>query len=44
MGDTDAETLSNVTHGEFDFEEEEFDNVSNDGKDFIEKLLVKNKK
>lgn len=44
MGDTDAETLSNVTHGEFDFDEEEFDNVSNDGKDFIEKLLVKNKK
>jgi hypothetical protein len=44
MGDSDAETLSNVTQGEFDFEEEEFDSVSNDGKNFIESLLVKQKK
>jgi len=44
MGDSDAETLANVTQGEFDFEEEEFDNVSQDGKNFIAMLLVKNKK
>ncbi|KAL4216907.1 hypothetical protein ACF0H5_023367 [Mactra antiquata] len=43
MGDSDAETLANVTNGEFDFDEEEFDSVSQDGKNFIEKLLVKNK-
>ncbi|XP_071792535.1 protein Obscurin-like isoform X2 [Asterias amurensis] len=43
MGDTDAETLTNVTLGEWDFEDEAFDDVSDDAKDFIARLLVKNK-
>ena len=43
MGDTDAETLTNVTLGEWDFEDEAFDDVSSDAKDFIAGLLVKDK-
>ncbi|XP_055343188.1 myosin light chain kinase, smooth muscle-like [Paramacrobiotus metropolitanus] len=41
MGDNDAETLSNVTQAEWDFEDESFDHISADAKDFITKLLVK---
>jgi len=43
MGDNDAETLANVTHGEFEMEEEDFEGVSQDGRNFITSLLVKNK-
>ncbi|CAG0898521.1 unnamed protein product [Cyprideis torosa] len=43
MGDDDMETMSNVTVGEFDFDDEAFDEISEDAKDFIRKLLVKNK-
>ena len=43
MGDSDAETLNNVTAAEWDFEDEAFDDVSNDAKEFIEKLLIKKK-
>lgn len=43
MGDSDTETLSNVTQGEFDFDDEAFEAVSDDGKNFVEQLLVKNK-
>lgn len=43
MGDDDSETLSNVTLGEWDFEDEAFDDISEDAKDFISKLLVKTK-
>lgn len=42
MGDNDAETLSNVTLAEWDFEDEAFDDISSDAKDFIESLLLKN--
>lgn len=41
MGDNDAETLSNVTQAEWDFEDESFDAISADAKNFISRLLVK---
>ncbi|XP_060064239.1 myosin light chain kinase, smooth muscle-like isoform X2 [Ylistrum balloti] len=43
MGDTDAETLSNVTAGEFDFDDEAFEDISNHARDFIEKALNLNR-
>ncbi|XP_041374354.1 myosin light chain kinase, smooth muscle-like isoform X3 [Gigantopelta aegis] len=44
MGDNDSETLSNVTYGEYDFDDESFDDISDNAKDFIQHLLVKNKR
>lgn len=44
MGDTDVETLSNVSKGKYDFAYSEFDKVSSDAKDFISRLLVTDKK
>ena len=41
MGDTDLETMANVTIGEYDYEDEAFDNVSKEAKDFIDSLLIK---
>ncbi|XP_070199611.1 myosin light chain kinase, smooth muscle-like isoform X1 [Littorina saxatilis] len=41
MGDTEQETLSNVTSATWDFNAEEFDSISKEAKDFISKLLVK---
>ncbi|OQV19462.1 Myosin light chain kinase, smooth muscle [Hypsibius exemplaris] len=41
MGDNDTETLSNVTNAAWDFEDECFDAISDDAKDFITQLLVK---
>ena len=41
MGDTDLETMANVTIAEYDYEDEAFDNVSCEAKDFIDSLLVK---
>jgi len=43
MGDNDAETLANVTSAEWDFEVEEFDEISDTAKNFIEYLLVRKK-
>uniref|UniRef100_H2YHI9 Myosin light chain kinase, smooth muscle n=1 Tax=Ciona savignyi TaxID=51511 RepID=H2YHI9_CIOSA len=40
-GEGDAETLSNITAVQWDFEDEAFDQISDDAKDFISKLLVK---
>jgi len=40
-GDSDSETLANVTSAEFDFDAEEFNDISTTAKDFIEQLLVK---
>ncbi|RZF42381.1 hypothetical protein LSTR_LSTR004189 [Laodelphax striatellus] len=42
-GDNDVETLKNVKACDWDFDEEAFANVSSEGKDFIKRLLVKNK-
>ena len=41
MGDNDVETLSNVTNAAWDFEDECFDAISEDARDFITQLLVK---
>ncbi|XP_014663585.1 PREDICTED: myosin light chain kinase, smooth muscle-like [Priapulus caudatus] len=41
MGDDDNETLANVTSGEFDYDDESFDEISDLAKDFINHLLVK---
>ncbi|XP_034241669.1 caM kinase-like vesicle-associated protein [Thrips palmi] len=43
MGDTDIETMANVTIAKYDFEDEVFNDISEDAKDFIAKLLVKEK-
>lgn len=44
MGDSDLETMANVTTAEFDFNDESFDPISSHAKDFISKLLVKDKR
>ncbi|RUS89977.1 hypothetical protein EGW08_002244 [Elysia chlorotica] len=41
MGESEQETLSNVTLAQWDFSAEEFDSISSEAKDFISKLLVK---
>uniref|UniRef100_A0A8C6Y6L8 Myosin light chain kinase family member 4 n=1 Tax=Naja naja TaxID=35670 RepID=A0A8C6Y6L8_NAJNA len=43
LGDDDNETLNNILACRWDFEEEEFENVSEEAKDFISKLLIKEK-
>ena len=43
MGDTDLETMANVTIAEYDYEDEAFNNISSEAKNFIDKLLVKEK-
>lgn len=43
MGDTDLETMANVTIAEYDYEDEAFNNISDQAKDFVDKLLVKKK-
>lgn len=41
MGSTDIETMTNVTIGKYDFDDEAFSKVSKNALDFIAKLLVK---
>ncbi|CAF0838875.1 unnamed protein product [Brachionus calyciflorus] len=41
MGDNDCETYNNITRAEFDFDDESFVDISDEAKDFINKLLVK---
>lgn len=41
MGENDQETLSNVSMAELDFDDDVFDDVSSDAKQFIEFLLTK---
>lgn len=43
MGETDIETMANVTIAKWDFDDEAFLEISDDAKDFISKLLVKDK-
>jgi hypothetical protein len=43
MGDTDVETFSNITRSDFDFDDDAFDTVSQEAKDFISNLLVHRK-
>ncbi|KAI4880663.1 hypothetical protein NFI96_013451 [Prochilodus magdalenae] len=42
MGDNDNETLANVTSATWDFEDEAFDEISEQAKNFISSLLKKN--
>lgn len=44
MGDNDHETLSNVTSATWDFEDDAFDEISDEAKDFISNLLKKDMK
>ncbi|XP_018597169.2 myosin light chain kinase, smooth muscle isoform X1 [Scleropages formosus] len=44
MGDNDNETLSNVTSATWDFEDEAFDEISDEAKNFISSLLKKDMK
>ncbi|KFP31608.1 Myosin light chain kinase family member 4, partial [Colius striatus] len=41
LGDDDNETLNNILACSWDFEDEEFRGVSDQAKDFISKLLIK---
>nr|CAH7744602.1 unnamed protein product [Callosobruchus chinensis] len=41
MGHTDIETMANVTVAKYDFDDEAFDEISENAKDFIRKLLIK---
>lgn len=41
MGDTDIDTMTNVTLGKYNFDDDAFKPVSNCAKDFIRKLLQK---
>ncbi|XP_066996546.2 titin homolog isoform X2 [Anabrus simplex] len=43
MGDNDAETFANITRADYDFDDEAFDAISQDAKDFISSLLLKRK-
>ncbi|XP_058878604.1 myosin light chain kinase 3-like isoform X2 [Acipenser ruthenus] len=43
LGEDDNETLNNILVCQWNFEEEEFGNISEEAKDFISKLLIKNK-
>ncbi|XP_056377002.1 myosin light chain kinase family member 4 isoform X2 [Hyla sarda] len=43
LGEDDNETLNNIIVSQFDFEGDEFQNISEYAKDFITKLLVKEK-
>uniref|UniRef100_A0A8D8WY19 Myosin light chain kinase, smooth muscle n=1 Tax=Cacopsylla melanoneura TaxID=428564 RepID=A0A8D8WY19_9HEMI len=43
MGENDSETFANITRAEFDFDDEAFEALSEDAKDFISLLLVKRK-
>ncbi|KAK2723757.1 hypothetical protein QYM36_002189, partial [Artemia franciscana] len=40
MGDSDAETFSNITRGDYDFDDEAFFSISQEAKDFIASLLA----
>ena len=44
MGDDDAETLGNVIRGRFTFGYPEFDEISSEAEDIINRLLVTDKR
>ncbi|KAG5320918.1 MYLK protein, partial [Acromyrmex heyeri] len=43
MGDNDAETFANITRADYDLDDDAFDAISNDAKNFISGLLIKRK-
>ena len=44
MEESDLDILKAVSKGEWDFDEEAFADVSDEGLDWIEKILIKDKK
>ncbi|KYN50318.1 Myosin light chain kinase, smooth muscle [Cyphomyrmex costatus] len=43
MGDNDAETFANITRADYDLDDDAFDAISNDAKNFISGLFIKRK-
>lgn len=43
MGENDNDTYANINRVNYDFDDESFTEISDEAKDFIGKLLVKNK-
>ncbi|XP_062327272.1 myosin light chain kinase 3 isoform X1 [Osmerus eperlanus] len=43
LGDNDTETMNNILHANWDFDSEAFENVSEEAKDFISRLLIPSK-
>lgn len=43
MGDSDVDTFANITRADYDFDDDAFDAVTQDAKDFISSLLVHRK-
>lgn len=41
MGDTDVDTMANVTIGKYNFKDDAFKEVSDNAKNFIKALLLK---
>lgn len=44
MGENDLQTYANIQNVNYDFDDESFESISEDAKDFIKKILVKNLK
>ena len=44
MGESDVETFANITGLNYDFDDEAFEHISEDAKDFIHKMLVKDQR
>lgn len=44
MGDNDTETLNNVLAANWYFDEETFESVSDEAKDFVSNLIIKEKR
>ena len=42
MGDDDNETFTNILKADYDFEDEAFNDITQNAKDFISELLVIN--
>ncbi|CAF1030059.1 unnamed protein product [Adineta steineri] len=43
MGENDNDTYANINRANYDFDDEAFTDISDEAKDFISKLLIKNK-
>jgi myosin-light-chain kinase len=43
MGENDNDTYANINRALYDFDDEAFTDISDEAKDFISKLLIKNK-
>lgn len=44
LGDDDAETLNNILACRWDLEDQEFQDISEEAREFISKLLIKEKR